>query len=344
MLLKNLIWQEIQTALAATVFTVLVWIYAEGETVKTHELTLDIRFDAATNQPVIIKPLQPLAWPPVPVRMRCANAQWNEVKTWESKPFVLTVTPGADPTNFEQTVNLLERLRGDPRFTSRGVVVEDARAPDIRLYVESTVTRALPVTISAGPLELIGQPAADPDKVEVTVPASGAKGLDTAKVEARLEDIEGFDATKIPEGVPVIREAPVKLLAPGVKDERIRPARVKLTFTLRRGTEREPISAVPISVIYLSPADSARFAVQLQDQFLPDTVEVTGPRAVIERIRERIRQKEIPLRAYVTLSTDDLEKRIVTKQVEIKDLPPGLTITTPVTLPSVKLQVVPKGN
>ncbi len=342
MLLKNLIWQEIQTALAATVFTVLVWIYAEGETIKAHDLMLNVRFVAPPGQALVIRPVQPAVLSPVTVRVRCANAQWNEVETWQSKPFDLTLS--ADDTNaqHEVTVNLLERLRRAKRFTERGVDVREVHGDsNPTLYVESTVSRTFPVIPVIGNLDLQGQPTVDPDKVTVNVPASEASALDNARVEARLDALTDFFGTPLVEGQQITRDVQLVLAAPpGLKDWQIRPDHAVVSFTVRRVATKLMLTAIPVSVIYLSPADTARYAVQIQqeDRFLPELV-LTGPRASLDRLRDRI-SREGPLHAYISLSTSDLEKHITSKTVEIKDLPAGVTITSPVPLPSVRLQIL----
>lgn len=333
MMLKNLIWQEVQTIVAAGIFAVLIWIYAEGENVKERDLWLDVRFVPPAGQELLIEPSQ--VPQPVRVSLRCSTSQWAEIRKLGDQPLEMVVT--ADPGGVEQTVNLAERLRADARFAGRGIEVREVRAETVRVHVERLESHEVRVEVVAGELELAGPASVEPEKVRLRVPVSVAGSLEQVRVEAVLSGPE-FDPAKLPENERIEREVPVRVV-PG--DLRyvgpIEPERVVVRFAIRRRLETLKIPRMQVLTV-LPPGESLRYGVEVADEHrtLLD-VEVTGPREAIERLR----RGQVTPWAALRLTAEELDRGITSKAVEVKDLPAGVTLSNPATPPVVSFRVVP---
>ncbi len=325
---KNLIWQEIQTLVIAALFAVLMWVYAEGETINSHTLRLDVQLIAPPGQRLVI---EPESIRQVSLTVRAATSQWAQLQELERKPFALEVAD--DPGQQFQIVNLKERLRTDARVTGLGGTIIDVQGDNPRVYVERLETLTLPVAVAAGGLELAGQPRVTPESAAVTAPASAVEALRSVTL---LASLAGVSDQSLPENVAVSREVPISLPPSlAVAHVSIAPPRATVSFAVLKRMESATLGLVPIWVV-LPPSETARFAVELSDEnrFLRD-VTITGPRDVVAGIKAG----EINVWAALRLSADELEQGVATKTLEL-NLPAGVTLTGPP--PTVPLTILRK--
>ena len=315
MMVKNLIWQEVQTALVALLFAVLIWVYAEGENVQTHELTVKVRFTGPPGRPLVIEPGDSQ---PVRVRLRFATSQRTEVEA-----LVNDLRLEVDPTVEQQIIDLRDRLRNHEAFISRGILITEVQAEPMRVWVEPLVEQIIPVEVTARDL-LLSPVAAIPDAVKVSGPASRLKLLEGQRIQARLET----QMLNLPEGVPQERDNVLLTLPLGVdpRNMTLDPERVRVSFTIRRRTLEYTIPLVTVFPVY---QENNRFTVEVnpEDRTIPSLV-VEGPSNIIERIR----RGELALnpRADLLLTSDELDRAITEKVPEIVNLPAGVTLRSPI--------------
>ncbi len=314
---KNFIWQEIQTLAIAAMFAVLMWVYAEGETINIHTLRLDVQLIAPPGQSLVIEP-QTIRQ--VSLTVRAATSQWAQIQELERKAFALEVAD--DPGQQQQAVALRERLRTDARITGLGGTVVDVQGDDPQVYVERLETLSLPVTVAPGALELTGQTRVSPETAAVTAPASALEQLRDVVLQASLA---GVSDQSLPENVAVTREVPL-LLPPTltIPHTTITPSRATVTFAVLKRMEAATLKLVPIWVV-LPPSETARFSVDLSDEnrFLRDLT-ISGPRDVVASIKAG----EVNVWAALRLSADELERGVGSKALELT-LPPGVTLSGP---------------
>ena len=328
MMLKNLIWQEFQTALVAAMFALLIWIWAEGQNIKAHDLTMDVYLGGAAGRPLVIQPSGPFQ---LKMKVRCATAQWAGIEKLQEKGLVLEV----DPSPYEQVVDFRERLRIHPQFGGRGVQITELSAenPSPRIWVESKVSVSMPVVVVSKDVELASQPTVRPETVQVWVAASRAKMLEGMRVEARLVGLD----PKLPEGV--MQEARIGLVLPEkveMGQVQIEPADAQVSFAIRR---RTAVLAVDVVTVWTVLRETTRFGVELnpEDSRL-GPVELEGPSDVIERLKRG--EEKLNLRADLVLDSDELDRGISQKRPEIVNLPAGVTVRSP--MPMVRFKVIRK--
>ncbi len=314
MMMKNLIWQEVQTALVALLFAVLIWVYAEGENVQTYELAVQVQFTGPVGTPLVVEPGEPQS---VRVRLRCATSQRAELET-----FIDDLKLEVSPETTEQVIDLRERLRNHQAFVTRGIQITEVQAEPMRVMVEPRVELVMPVEVSARDL-LLSPATTNPETVKVTGPASRMKLLDGLRLVARLDNLDA----NLPEGVPQERERVTLTLPPGIEPRNVtlEPERVRVNFTIRRRTLEYTVPLVTVFPVY---QENQRFTVEInpEDRTIPSLV-LEGPSNIIERIR----RGELPLnlRADLLLTSDELDRAITEKVPEIVNLPAGVTIRSP---------------
>lgn len=321
-----------RTALLVGFVTILIWVYAEAESLSQSQQEVQIRFVSSAPD-VVVRPLGD-EWRGV-VRVRVEGAAAALART----PRVLELPLGAPwvpADEGEHTIDLRAALRASEAMQDAGVTLLDVDPATTVVRVRELSTMDdVEVRVDLGGVELAGPAAVTPRTATVT---AGKNALDQLRalgagehVIARIspDEIEG-----LPEGQPVRISARLSL-PPGVDSagSRISPAEAEVTLTLRSRTESARVDASPVHLLML-PGESSRYSVTLDvdDVFVRD-VTVTGPAIAIERIRSG----EMQIVAVLRLSSDELEQGITSKSVTfaaiagaaMADLPDGLLIDAP---------------
>ncbi|MEC9374635.1 MAG: hypothetical protein VYC34_12360, partial [Planctomycetota bacterium] len=195
----------------------------------------------------------------------------------------------------------------------------------VRIDVETMQTLTdVPVAPLLEGLNLAAPAVADPPVVSVRAPRRVIERLNALeggpRVVARLSESA---LRSIQEGVEVRREAGLRLPEGmnGAERVRITPDKAMLSFQVQSRTASVTVTA-PVWV-HMPPFEQDRWRVDLaeQDEVLRD-LRITGPSDLIAPIAEG-RQAVI---ATLSLTSDDLDQRITSKQVVFMGLPPGVTV------------------
>src|SRR6185369_8974348 len=165
----SLVWQEIESILLVTLFTGLIWLYAEGENVKERELSFYVQFTPSGGQPLLIEP----AGLTVQVKFTAATSQYEQVRRLSTAPMQVPVSES--PEGRETDVNLRDAIARAGDFQRLGLTITDVQPARRRIVAESFVSREVDlvldregsnVTAEAGSLTLT------PSKITVRMPAS----------------------------------------------------------------------------------------------------------------------------------------------------------------------------
>lgn len=322
-------WERIETFIFVSIITALVWLYAEGENVRSHDLDVAVKPVAVAADDLMIAPSTPHK---VRLTVRASQSQLTRLKELTREPLELAVQ--ADPDNVVQTFDLKQWLSSSPTLLDAGVNLIDAEPQKLSLQIEAMDTVEADVRVISPPgVQLAPGVTVEPAKVRVRLPRRFVTGLATQGIEARPEssDFEGLE-----ENVAHTIEAPLSLppsLA-AVKATIDRPM-ARVTFTIRKATDSHVVSAVPIYVV-ISPILLQRFDVTVPtEQLFVRDVKLSGPSDVIRRIREG----RTPITAELRLSADDLE-RGVASAVPYIEVPPGVQIES--TVPRIPITVKPR--
>lgn len=316
------VWIFIRTIVVVTIVTGLVWIYAEGESLKTNTVEVDVQF-VSPNSNLLIKPDSARR---VKVVVRCSASKKAELDRMLT---AIKLDVGADDSKPSSHVSVIlkERLAQSGAFQKLGgVVIVETQPQTLEADIERLQTLVLPVRIEAGDVVLTSASTVDPQTVSITVPAAIAPQLDSAYAEARLD-------SRVLKNTPVdfTQTLQIPLTLPdqwkklGVT---LPPTIAKVTVTIRKQTELFVIKSIPINLSG-PPTALSKYTVVLDDeQRLLRDVTVTGPHDTIEKIRKDSKL----VRADLCLTADDLEKNAgkgpVTGTLSIT-APPNVTYDPP---------------
>lgn len=325
-----------------TVMAALIWAFAEGESLQTQRAVAEIDFPALTGETWATRVAEGQNWRGrVELELEGPTAGLDELESVLRRP--LAFAPGIEglPTETgEYTLDLRQALRAHPEFRSRGVAVVGAEPNTVRVRVQELATVAVPIRVEApaaeleGAAELVGV-----DEAVVRLPAEAA---------AELQGGEAWMVARVnPEDLAALQErvrSTVRVrLTPGPRLEAaplfgIEPQQVEVRLTVRSKTETTVLTTVPVD-LRLPSTELGRWEVVIpqEDQTLRD-VTVTGPSDVIDRIEAGT----LPVRAYVRLSYDDLERGVTVKRAEFSGYPSPLGFSAEDL--NVKLEIRPRGE
>lgn len=332
---------RLKTIVIVAVVTGLVWLYAEAESLRGAQDDARVIFSDGGDE-WAIRPLTEGWVGAVKVRLEGSAAALAAAP----REFLLSPgSPGFPLTEGEQVIDLRLALRSSQGIASLGVGVVEVEPATVKVKVTLLVRLPdVPIKPDLPGVELAGPAVVEPPRASVL--ASKAT-LDRLRAmpdgPAVLAKPTAASLAQV-RGAVTQRLQALLALPPEVEDPeaRIVPRETALTITARSRTETVTLESAQIQVL-LPPAEAARYRVDLPDQPSIPSVTVTGPRDVVERFRAG----EWRIIAVVSLSADDLAKRVESKRVsfigmngaEPVVLPPGVAVTAGQT--SVRLVVKP---
>lgn len=336
---------KLRTVILVSFFTLLIWAFAEGESLQTKRTVAEVTFPAQVSEGWSVKPASDQEWRGrVELLVEGPTASVDGLEAVLRRP--LTLTPGMEgvPRQAgEYTVDLRQALRAHPEFRSRGISVLMVEPPAVRVVVDELTTVRLPITIDAPAEELAGPP-------QLVEAAEAAVRL-PKRIANALAPGAGVVARVRPDALAALREGarsslPVRVepgetlqQALGNEGFSIEPAQVTVQLTVRSKTETFTIPSVTVDV-RLSPAELGGWDITLDDPTLRD-VRVTGPSGLVEQVRSGA----LVIRAFVRLSYEELEAGITSKKAEFSDFtnfPGVLNLRFEVEDPEIGLTVRPR--
>lgn len=310
---------RLKTFILVTFFTLLIWAFAEGESLQTKRTDAEVAFPSLISDGWSVRVPEGQDWRGrVELSVEGPTASVDGLESALRK--ALTITPGMEGLprqSGEYTVDLHQALRTIPVFRTRGVTVVSVDPPTVRVIVDELTSVQLPITIDYPAEELTGQPqlvgatsasVRMPKRLADTLPA-GAGLVAKVRSDALVSLREGVRST-----IQVrLDPGPVLAGAVGSESVAIDPAQVSVQVTVRSKTETVVLPNVSVD-LRVQPAELGKWDITLDDPVLRN-VQVTGPSDLIALIRE----EKLPIRAFVRLSYEELEAGITSKRAEFSD-------------------------
>lgn len=309
---------SLRTVTIVTVLTVLIWVFAEGETLRSATRRVDIEVFSGSDRRYV-QVARDQEWSgTVEVRFEGTTAALERLR--ELLQGVLPLTAGVDfPSGTGRHVlNLRETLRDHELLERTGVTVAEVAPATLMIDVDELVQREIRVRVEApqGRLEAPGE--SSPPVVMLTLLGSAA-GLvddDTAAV-ARIEDERLRSLTPgRRETILNVRLEPPPTLT-GLGFARLDPPQVDVSLTLAFNERELVLPSVPVH-LKVAAVEFNNWQVTIPEgrrRLL--NVRVTGPDELIKQIESG----QILVIAVVPLSFEDLENGITEKRAVFADLP-----------------------
>lgn len=316
--------EKVRTITLVTFVSVLIWAFAEGQSVQTVWTEAEVEFPTVVDG-YSLRVLEEPGWGQVNLQVEGSTSSLEELESDLGR--AIRLEPGMEGVpreSGEHTVDLRQALRAHPVFRSRGVAVVSAEPESVRVAVDELTTIQADVRVDAPVEEIAGAPeAVEVSAAAVRLPKRAADALEAPPVviaRVRPEEVARFDPGR-PVTLRGVRLEPGPQLA-GVQPLEIIPAQVDVRFVVRSKTETTTVQTVPVE-LRIGPDLLREWEVEVppEEQYLKD-VRVTGPAELIEQIRAN----QLRISAYVRISYEDVQRGVTSKLAEFTNLPSPLTI------------------
>lgn len=304
---------QIQEYITVTLVALLVWLYAEGENIKTYEMDIPIQFVAATGQNLLIKPSRLEDYPKV--TLQCSSSQYVQLeKLLEGTPIPIPLNEDPNAPDGNQQLLLKQLLTSLPIFSKLSVNITEVKPAQITVNVKKMVTVDLKIAEVVEGDSMLQDVVIEPATATLHLPKDMLSNLtDSDTILARLNK-QVLDRLTLNQSHTI--EA-VQLIAPAAartEDVRIEPPSAKVTFTLTRQAKTATISSVAVRLV-LPAASVSHYDVSLvnDEDKLIRSVKLTGPNDLIDQIEKR----EIKIWADLKLEADDLAKGVGKENIAI---------------------------
>jgi hypothetical protein len=322
--------KRIQTILIVSAITAIVWAFAEAESLRPLSAEIDL---VLASEPSSIRTLELLEPRPDPrlgpgttlrvvAEIEGPAATLAQVERVLRDPIRLSAgDPGMPKDPGTWPIVLRDLLRDHPALRGRGMVIRRIEPATITLRIDDLVERQMPIRVDLPEGETDGPAESRPRTATVLMPKAVSDQLGPEATVAARVDQATWDRL-----VPGRRETipGVRLEIPNLPADagsvRIRPAVVDISLAVRTRTSTIRVATVPVHV-RMPPVEMALFDVEIpeQDRVLIDVV-VSGPADLVRQIED----KTLPLIATVTLTYDDLERAVVSKEATFSSFPTPL--------------------
>ena len=326
--------EHLETLVFALVLTLVIWLWAEGESVTVETVEMTVRFVAPEGSGLLIEPASP---EPVEVTVEAATRQlrvFREMFARQAIEHTLRYDPQA-PLRRQVVVGDVLEAAGVGEL---GLAIREVQPETIPVRVERMVEVELPVRVRVGDAPLAGSPTVQPESVTLRLRESLASAAGDASIEVPLSRL---DLAEVPRDEPYSTTVDLSV-PPELRGEhtRITPSSAEVTFTLTEVTDEVTLTTVPV-VVSASPLLLARYDIEVpEEQRVLRDVELSGPRAVIEQIRERnpaVRR----VVAEFSPTEADLASGSATLPLSLR-VPAGVTVTSPI--PTVTITATPRNG
>lgn len=317
---------DLKAMALATVIALLIWIYAEGQSLTARSLSVPVGLSADAQSGLVIQIDDPGFRGLARVRLE------GSARTIDDAANLLTTNPVRllpgmpgmpDQPGENRTINLREAISALPELSGLGSSVADVDPTTITVRVVRVLTRELPVRVDVpADVQLDGEAQATPSQIMLRLPQAAADTLPESAVAIATiptEDLArlGIDGPKVV--LAKVRPPAGLENVPGVA---VVPETVSVTLRPRRVVETYRLPNVPIWFSLPPTEDAGRWSIEMVDKFLTD-VTISGPADAVRRVRDG----QAVVRAVVELGSEDLQRGVSTKAVRFTGLPQGITAT-----------------
>lgn len=322
--------RELPTLIVVSIVAVLIWAFAEAETLRQRELSIELSCvptDVNTSVELLEGPVGGAGKTVrVEVTLEGAVGAVEEIERLFRQPVVLFSNAGDKKLEAgDQTIDLRSELRENAEVRRRGVTIKKVDPPTMLVRVDTLVEREVPLRLDVAALELEAAAEIKPSRVKLRLTARDAAGINESSYATCV-----LDASAAARLVPGRKEtiSALRVIPPAaIVSSRVVcvPAQADASFTVRRRTASITLPSVPVH-IQLAASEQPNWEIKIdaKDQFLTD-VKVTGPSDLIKQIEE----KKLPVVAVLQLSFTELEGgKVTAKEVVFSTMPTALTFET----------------
>lgn len=313
--------------IVVSLVSVLIWIVAEGESVSRERVEVSVRFVDGEGG-IVIRALDSGAWSGrVLVSLEGSTTEVSDLRDRLREALAFRPgDPGVPVEPGRHELVLADVLSQSRALEGTGVTLVAVEPERVGVMIDRVSWVNLDVRVDVPDVASTSSPVADPRRVRVQVPsllADQFAQLPTLTAKLTQDQISQLEVGRrnVVENVPV--ELPIDLaLHPFV---RLDPERVSVIVTLESRQDSITLPNVPVQV--RRPAfEAERWVVTVNpEDHLLESVTVTGPSDLIERIRSG----SLTIFATVVLTLDDRDAKITQKEATFTDLPTPLTFDAP---------------
>lgn len=329
--------ERITNLVTVTLVTILIWIWAAGETREEITSFADLRFSGQTRDSVRISPEE---LPSVSFQVRGPRREVDAVAARFRDVVDIPIgTLGVPSTPGEHEVDLLSLGQSFLDKDEISVTVLAADPPTARITIESLERRQIPVVVVL-PDGVQTTNAVDvvPAEVELLLPATLAD-LPGLVATARVDDA---DVADLPSGRR--HELDVSLVLPDrIIDQsnaiRMTPRKARVGLDLVSTDASIVVPSIPVQVSG-PPADLDQYVVTIDPAsvFLRD-VTLRGPKDAIDDVAKG----RVNVIAFIHLTSDDLANRLQETRISMWRLPRGVEVSSigenPDTSPTISIRI-----
>jgi hypothetical protein len=318
-----------KTAALAALVAVVVWFFAEGESVSSRTVVTSVTFPSGPVGDLLVRP-DPNFKGTVRVTLEGTTRTMDLAAAIVSQEINLKPgSPGVPDTLGQQSVDLKEAISSLSRLRGLGSTLVQVEPRNVVVNVVRLVMKEVPVRVElVSDIPLDVEPTCTPATVKMRVPAGSVdripegaaavavvSGSELRRIVSRM----GRGGGEVQEVQGIVRPPDEAM---GVESIVIDPEKVTVSLRLKRRVETLKMPTVPVWIGLPSTEDAGKWTIEVQDKVVTD-VTLTGPAEEIERIRSG----QVAVRAMVELSAEDLAKGITSKPATFPGLPQGVTAT-----------------
>ena len=316
-------WTTVRTFLIVSVITVLIWAYAEAESLTTKSLRVDLNFLGDPQSGRFVEVADSQGWTGrAEILFEGSTASIGNLEPALRKGISLQAGASGVPLEpGEYVVDLNQVLRAVRELDAKGVTVVRVEPQTLKVTVDTLVSREVKVVTDVAGAVVDGAVEVKPQKAKITLPSSLAGRLTAeSAVTARIppDSISRLVPGRL-ETIPGVPLLPPTSL-PATPRITIDPDRADVVLKLRSRTDVFTIASVPVHIkIAVGEIGRWNISVPEEDRFIRD-VKVSGPSDLVDRVG----RGEIRVTAVLPLSFDELERGITTKDVVFAEVPTDL--------------------
>lgn len=332
---------RIRNLIIVTLVTLLVWAFAEGESLRT-DVRQNVRL-RLNSGPDLTASLSGSDWGGEIRTLRVRGPSTAIARVLDRISNGIDLEPGRDVSGDpgETTVNLRELLEQHAIFEGTGVSIVEVEPPTLQLSIDRMISLEAQVIVPlpAGDGTYSGQ--ANPPVVRVSVPqrllASDAfRGYAEAPVVRARVPVDAL-ADITPSAPLVVSAAELAMpqdVAPGV---RIEPRSARVTVTRRVRESTKVLATVPVHV-RLPAVIASTYDIQVEaDSETVDEVSLTGPSELVDQTGlggsfryQVVAEVELLPAEIETALAGTTGSAVLPRAVELRrSLPPGVSWDAP---------------
>lgn len=330
------------TALLVAVVTLLIWIFAEGESLSAETFAMEVRIES--DVPGLVASAAPTEgrWTGfVEARMAGSIARLNRMHALLRREDAIVL--GIEEIGREGgRIRLAEALRRHPLFVDSGVTIHEVDPATVEVIVDELIERTLEVQVETLGAQLQGAAVPSPKQVRLRLPQSLSIDLPDSLAAVAEVPAEMLQAL-VPGRRTTLPNVRVRLPA-GLRElpqTTLDPAAVDVTLTLAARTGETSVANVPVDIRMPGLfADDYTIRVVEGSGFLRD-VRLMGPSELVERIGPG---RSFQPRAEVFLVPSELDEALVgrdraelVREPRLIGLPSGVDVVGEV--PAVRILV-----